>query len=265
MTMAWRQRSALVLLATAALLGCAGGARTGGDELRTESDQTDNDRRARVRLELAAGYFGRGQMEVALDEVKLALAARPDLAEGYGLRGLIYGAMGEDRLADDNFQRALQLAPRDGGIKHNYGWFLCQQRRFDEAEKYFAAAVALPQYRDGQRSLLAQGVCLARAGRLREAETALMRVYELDPGNPTVAVNLAEVLYLRGDLERARFYIRRVNAQPEQSNEQTLWLAARIENRLGNRGGAAELGRQLRDRFPQTPQALAFDRGRFDD
>jgi type IV pilus assembly protein PilF len=270
---------ALAVLAVATLMaacatpgggfgGNSGGSNSSGgntQELRTASDQTDNDRRARVRLELASAYFGRGQMDVALDEVKQALAAKPDMAEGYDLRGLIYGAMGENRLADDNFQRALQFNPRDGDAMHNYGWFLCQQRRFAEAEKLFEAAVALPQYRDGVRSLLAQGVCQARAGRLMQAEGSLQRAYELDPSNPTTAVNLSEVLYLRSEFERARFYIRRVNTRQDLSNAQTLWLAARIENRLGNRAGVEDFGRQLRNRFPQAPQTLALERGKFDE
>lgn len=234
-------------------------------EIRTASDQTDNDRRARLRLELASAYFGRQQYEVALDEVKQALSARPDLGEAYNLRGLIYAAMGENRLADESFQRAMQINPRDGDAKHNYGWFLCQQRLFADAQRQFDAALALPQYRDLVRTLLAQGVCHARGGQLDAAERALVRSYELDPGNPTIAVNLSEVLYLRGEYERARFYVRRVNLRQETSNAQSLWLAVRIEHRMGNRGGVEEWGRQLRARFPQAPQTLAFERGQFDD
>ena len=261
-------------LAVASLLaGCQtvpGGAGPSGlqgsaQEIRTASDQTDNDRRARLRLELASAYFGRQQNEVALDEVKQALNAKPDMGEAYNLRGLIYAAMGEDRLADDSFQRALQLNPRDGDAKHNYGWFLCQQRLFPQAQQQFDAALALPQYRDTVRTLLAQGVCQARAGQLDAAERSLVRSYELDAGNPTVALNLAEVLYLRGEYERARFYVRRLNLRQETSNAQSLWLAVRIEHRLGNRGGVEEWGRQLKARFPQAPQTLAFERGRFDE
>ncbi len=234
-------------------------------EIRTASDQTDNDRRARLRLELAAAYFGREQNEVALDEVKQALNAKPDLGEAYNLRGLIYASMGEDRLADESFQRALQLNPRDGDARHNYGWFLCQQRLFPQAQQQFEAALALPQYRDLVRTLLAQGVCQARAGQLDAAERSLARSYELDPGNPTVALNLSEVLYLRAEYERARFYVRRLNMRQDSSNAQSLWLAVRIEHRLGNRGGVEEWGRQLKARFPQAPQTLAFERGRFDE
>ena len=255
-----------VALAALWLAGCA----TMGDsaptrDLRTESDQSDAERRARVRLELASAYFGRGQLSTALDEVKLALAAKPNAFDAYNLRGLIYAAMGENLLAEESFQRALQLNARDGDTMQNYGWFLCQQRRFDEAEKHFQLAMAQPQYTGVVRTSFAQGVCFARAGRWAEAERSLSRSYELDPTNPVTAYNLAEVLLQRKEFERARFYVRRINAVPEQVNAQSLWLAARIERRMDNMSTAQQFGRQLRERFPQSPEALQFEQGRFDE
>jgi type IV pilus assembly protein PilF len=259
----------LVGLLLAMLSACAAPPPTVGasepGQVRTESDQTSADKRARVRLELASLYLGRGQTNTALDEVKLALAAKPDMPEAYNMRGLVYGAMGEARLAEESFQRALQLNPRDSDAMHNLGWFYCQQRRYPEADTQFGAALAQPQYRDGARTLLAQGVCEARAGRWPDAERSLQRSFELDPTNPNTAFNLSDVLYRRGEFDRARFYIKRVNAVPEQSNAQTLWLATRIERRAGNRQALQEFTRQLRDRFPQSPEAALLDQGRFDD
>jgi len=256
----------LAALSCAALLGgCAAPGGTTSSEIRTASDQSDSEKRARVRLELASAYFGRGQTTTALDEVKLALAAKPDLPEALSLRGLIYASLGESRLAEESFQRALQLRPRDSDALHNYGWFLCQGRRFDEADRLFATALEVPQYADASRSLLARGVCQARAGHWGEAERSLSRSYELDPANPTTAMNLGEVLYRRGEYERARFYVRRVNMLPEQSNAQSLWLAARIERRIGNMSGIEEFARPLRERFPDSTEALLLQRGQFDD
>jgi len=234
-------------------------------EVRNEADPGDADRRARVRLELASAYFSRGQTATALEELKLALAAKPDLPEAFNLRGLIYANMGEARQAEESFQRALQLNPRDFDAMHNFGWFLCQQRRYADAEVQFQQALSFPQYTGATRTLLTQGVCQARGGKLLEAERTISRSYELDPANPVTAYNLSEVLLRRGELERARFYVRRINSNPEQVNAQSLWLAARIEQRLGNAEGAQQFGRQLRDRFPQSPEALQFGRGRFDD
>ncbi len=257
-----------------AVAGCAnraapqGSLPTAANETKdriTASDEPEASKRARVRLDLASAYFSRGQMTVALDEVKLAIAADPNVAAAFNLRGLIYASLGDERLAEESFRRALQLDARDADSMQNYAWYLCQQKRFGEANQMFEQALAVPQYRDSMRTLLAQGVCLARGGQWTQAERALQRAYELDPSNPSTTVNLAEVLYRRGENERARFFIRRVNGAADVSNAQTLWLAARIEQRLGNVQGVQELGNQLRNRFPQSREAAAFDRGQFDD
>ncbi|MBE0547665.1 MAG: type IV pilus biogenesis/stability protein PilW [Rubrivivax sp.] len=245
--------------------GSAGGGSRDTRTARGGSEGADAERSAKVRLELAGLYLARGQASTALEEVKLAIAAKPDVAEAYNLRGLIYGTLGEMTLADESFRRALQLDPRDGDAMHNYGWFLCQQRQFAEAEAQFERALLQPQYRDAVRTLLAQGVCQARAGQWALAERTLSRSYELDPSNPVTAYNLSEVLLHRGELERARFYVGRINSRPALSTAQSLWLAARIERRLGNLDGLQDYGRQLRDRFPQAPETLQFERGRFDD
>ena len=249
------------------LAGCASTtAPTETREVRTvTADAGDPQRRAQVRLELAGLYLGRGQLDTALDEVRQALVARPDMAEAHGLRALILASMGDAVAADQSFQRAIQLSPGDGGALHNRAWFLCQQRRFDESEAQFEAALALPQYRDAVRTLLALGVCQARAGRMLQAERNLARSYELDPANPVTAFNLSEVLLQRGELERARFLVRRVNGVSEQVSAQSLWLAARIEKRMGNTEAVQDLGTQLRQRFPQAPETLRYDSGSFDE
>lgn len=264
------------LAAAGLVVGLAGCVTTGGPALRpphrgddkdltTASDQTDADRLAATRMELAAAYFGRGQASDALDQVKMALQAKPNSPNAYDLRGLIYAALGDPEKAEESFRRAAQLAPHDGDLMHNYGWFLCQQRRYADADAQFALTLAEPSYRSGARTLLAQGVCQARAGKMADAEHTLSHAYELDPANPTTAVNLTEVLYRSGQYERARFYIRRVNTKQELATAQTLWLAARIERKLGQEEQVQAMGAQLRDRFPQSPEAVLFEKGRFDE
>jgi type IV pilus assembly protein PilF len=266
-SMGWARvaRGAAVAALAATLVACVteGGPR--GKEPAPTTDPAELDRRAKIHMELAGGYFSRGQTADALDEVKQALAAKPDLASAYGLRGLIYGAQGDVGKADDSFHRALQLAPHDGDLMHNYAWFLCQQKRYPEADAQFAQALAEPTYRGLSRTMLAQGVCQARAGRMADAEHTLSRSYELDPANPTTAVNLAEVLYQRGEYDRARFYIRRVNTKEDLQSAQTLWLAAKIERKLGQEQQVQDMGAQLHKRFPQAPETLLFEKGRFDD
>jgi type IV pilus assembly protein PilF len=263
------RRTGLLLVLAASLLGACASSGPSSSDARTDGssmpEASDPERRAQVRLELASAYFSRGQLATALDEVNLALQARPDMPHAYNLRGLIQSANGDDKLAEESFRRALQLNPRDGDTMHNYGWLLCQQNRHADADAQFTQALALPRYVNAPRTLMAQGICLARAGQNEPAELALSRSYELDPGNPVTAVNLAEVLFRRGEYERARFYIRRVNGQAELSSAQTLWLATRIEHKLNNASGVADFGKQLRDRFPNSREASSLARGQFNE
>ncbi|MEO8836264.1 MAG: tetratricopeptide repeat protein, partial [Caldimonas sp.] len=197
--------------------------------------------------------------------VKLAIAADPLYGDAFNLRGLIYANLGDKARAEESFKRALELNARDADTMHNYGWYLCQEKRYPESAAMFRRALAISEYRGTARTLMAQGVCQAYAGELAQADASLSRAYELDPSSPFTATNLAEVLYRRGEYERARFYIRRVNSRPDVANAQTLWLAARIETKLGDRRGAEEFGAKLRDRFPDSREAGAYARGAFDE
>ncbi|HEU4460232.1 MAG TPA: type IV pilus biogenesis/stability protein PilW [Methylibium sp.] len=239
--------------------------RTAAPPSAAQAETADSDRRAGLRLDLAAAYYADGRYDVALNEVKRALDANPDLPQALNLRGLILAALGDEALATQSFKRALELAPNDADTMHNFGWYLCQRGRYGEAEAMFQRAVAAPQYRNANRTMLAQGVCEARAGQLDKAEATLKRAYELDAGNPATAMNLADVLYRKGDYERARFYVRRVNGNAELRNPESLWLAARVERRLGNPQGMRDFGNQLRASYPQSREALAFERGAFDE
>jgi len=255
----------LTLFASLLLAACATQPATPAAAPRTAMDQTDADRRASVRIELAAGYFSRGQYSTALDEVKMALQLRPGLREAINLRGLIYGAMGERALAEESFRNALSLYPNDADTLHNYGWMLCQERRYAEAGQQFELALAQANYRAPSRTLLAKGVCEAQAKQYDAAEKTLLHAFEFDPGNPAVAFNLADVLYRNRQYERARFYIKRVNSQQDQSNAQSLWLGLRIERRMHDSVAVSDLGRQLRQRFSDAPETQALNAERFDD
>jgi type IV pilus assembly protein PilF len=111
---------------------------------------------------------------------------------------------------------------------------------------------------------MALGVCQARAGRTADAESSLARSYELDAGNPVTGYTLARLLYGRGDYERARFYIRRLN-NSDLANAESLWLGIRVERRMNDRQAMQQLADQLRRRYPASRERAAFDRGAFDE
>lgn len=254
--------------------GCAaGGARpsvganssSSRGDIATASDESDARKRARIRFELASTYYTQGQYNTSLDELKQALAIDPTLPSAHELRALIYDAIGETERAERSFKDALSLDERDGSVLHNYGWHLCQLRQYAAADALFERAAKLPITPLTSKTLLARGVCQISAGLYPEAEKNLSRSYELDPSSPATAYNLSAVLYRRGELERARFYIRRVNNLQAQTTAESLWLAIRVENKLNNPNGRDELASQLRSRFPGARETTALELGRFDE
>jgi type IV pilus assembly protein PilF len=228
------------------------------------SDEPDNRKRARIRLELAVNYFGEGKTEIALEEIKQALATDPTLVDALVVRGLIYMRLNDLRQAEDSFRRAVSINPRDANAHHNYGWLQCQLGRYPESLVSFQQAMANPLYPDRAKTLMAQGLCQARAGRKDDAELSLARSYELDPLNPITGYNLAQLLFQRGEMSRAQFYIRRLN-NSELANSESLWLGIKVERRMNDNVAMQQLGDQLRKRFPQSRERSAYDRGEFDE
>jgi type IV pilus assembly protein PilF len=232
--------------------------------IMTESDETNGRMRAKLRVELAIGYFQAGQTTVALDEIKQALAADPTFPDAYNLRGLIYMRLDDPASAEDSFRRAITLNPREPNVLHNYGWLLCQQNRYADAQQQFSAALAIPTYADRAKTLMTQGICQLKAGQRVEAERSLTQAYEIDAANPVIGYNLASILAQREEWSRAQFYIRRVNNSPA-ANAETLWLGIKIERQLNNREAISQLAGQLQRRFPQSREAIAYERGNFND
>ena len=214
-------------------------------------------RRARVRMELASGYFGRGQSDTALDEVKQALAVKPDLRRGLQPARPDLRQPGRRRRWPRRTSAARCSSIRATPTRmHNYGWFLCQRRRYAEAEAQFQQAHRQPQYARRARSLLAQGVCQARAGRWpRPSAASLARLrarsgqsgHRGQPGRravPARRVRTRALLHRPRQHGAASIRTRRRCGWRRASN--TSWATTR---------GCARLGRQLRNRFPQSPRS----------
>lgn len=259
-------RLAPCVLALALLSACAGSGPGPSRELKTASDQTPTEKRAQIRLELAVGYFQDRKFEVALDEVKQAIAANPDYADAYGVRALIYTAMGQTQLADENFKHALRLAPRNPDLANNYGLFLCDAgARPQEALGYFDSALKNPVYASPSKAMVNAGNCALKIKNIDAAERYLLDALRYDPDQPAVSAGLARVYFERRDYPRAGFFINRLTetAKLDTLSADVLWLAIRAKRMLGDRSLEASLAAQLRKRYPGSPEYAALESGAF--
>jgi type IV pilus assembly protein PilF len=262
----------MAALLAALLSACVSSAGGGRAELATSSDQSVDQKRALIRMQLAVEYYEQGQLAVALDEIKKALQADPSLADAYGVRALIYMGLGEVALAEDNFLRALSLAPRNPDLSNNYGSFLCQNDRAAQSIAYFDAALANRAYSSKGNALNNAGSCSLKMNDLANAERYLLRALELTPDLVATNVNLARLYYERGDTAlgdntRAGWFVDRLarSANMDGLTADVVWLAIKIQHRLGDGGAQAQWVAQLRRHHSATPEYAAYQRGKFDE
>jgi type IV pilus assembly protein PilF len=258
------------LAAWALLSGCAapGGGAVGGSDspvnLANRGDETDIRKRARIRLELAVGYYQNGQFSIALDELRNALQTDPNYPDAIGVLALVYMELNERSLAEENFQKALHLAPNDSELNNNYGWFLCQNGREAQSIGYFQAAMRNPLYQTPAKPLTNAGVCSIRMRDLAAAESFLTRAFEIDPSSAVTMFNLADVYLRKGQYQRAWFYANRLNTTFDPT-PQTLWLGIRVARKGGDRTSELNLVSTMRKRFPTSREAGLLARGAYDE
>lgn len=267
-TKIWLGVAGKALLFAMAVL--AGGCAAPGSEstelqptVNTSGNESDARNRARIHTELAAGYFGLGNLGVALEEVNISLQADATYAPAYNVAALVYAALKDDRRAEEHFGRGLRLAPADPDINNNYGMYLCQRKREAEGIKYLLAAVQNPLYQTPERSLVNAGVCARRRGDDAAAQEFFQRAVSVRPDQPQALYQLAELAYGANNFAAAQGYLRRL-AQVAQANAEVLWLAIRVERRMGNAIGEASYAQQLRKNFPDSKEAAALQAGRFE-
>ncbi|MGH8676470.1 MAG: type IV pilus biogenesis/stability protein PilW [Burkholderiales bacterium] len=219
--------------------------------------------RARIHTELASLYFERGNMGVALEELRVATTADPSYALAHGMFGLVYMELRETQLAEQSFQRGLGLAPQDSNLNHNYGWFLCQTSRENEAIKYFMQAIRNPLYTSPGRSFAAAGICALRKNEIKDAEQYFLRALRIDPDDPASLLQLGQIRYRQASYDESRQFVSRFNKLVEPTPE-SLWLALRIERKVGERIAEANFAGQLRRRYPGSREYQLLQRGEFD-
>jgi len=217
--------------------------------------------RANLHAELGAGYYERGQMDIALEELNEAVVLDPGNPRIYNIYGLVYAMLGDNAKAEQNFQRALALAPQDSEIRHNWGWYLCTTGRMRESIAEFEQALRNPLYKTPEVALVNAGRCSAAFGDTAGAEAYFRRAQAISPGNPGANYGLALLAYRAGRQDEARGWIRRLMQQPNPAPE-ALYLGMCIERKTGDRTAEASYVAQLRNRYPDTAETRAIATGK---
>lgn len=256
----------LLLSLMASLAGCANP--PGGDPASTSSSgtpqaETESSSRAKAFTDLAGAYFSRGQMKIALDEVRKAIHADNRYGPAYNVLGLIYMELAEDKLAEENFRKSIDLDRADSEAHNNYGWFLCTRGRYDEGLAQFTEALRNPLYAHPEQSMTNAGLCSEKKGDVKQAEAYYNKALKLQPDAPLTMIKYAALNYRLGRASEAQRLLSRYHEAAPPTPE-SLWLGVLLERQTGDKEQAAAYALQLRKRFPDSEEAQKLLRGQYE-
>ncbi len=256
--------SRIVILAAVFLLAaCAGVAQHPEEPVSQQQTSNDASQRAKVHTELGSLYLVRGNLSVALEEARIALSADANYAPAHNLMGLVHMQLQEASLAEASFERALRLAPADPEINNSFGWFLCQTARERRSLQYFQNALKSPLYATPTMTYANAGICSLRIKDDKAAEEYFLNALRADNRNDRAIYFLADIAYRQNRLAAARQRLTELHKLVEPTSD-TLWLAARVERKLGDREAEARYSSQLRRRFPGTPELQRLMQGQYE-
>lgn len=235
----------VILLSLVLLSGCASSGMS--------SEQAQNS--ARIHTELAAIYFESAQMGVALAEIGKALDAKSNYAPAYNVRALIHMALHEDKDAEADFKRSLNLDSEDSGTNSNFGWFLCQRGQEKSSIKYFMAALKNPLYKTPEQAYLNAAVCSQKIGNDVIAEDFFQRALVVRPDLPQALLGMAQLNFAKEDFGMARKYFNQYASKMDTLSAADLWLAVRISRELGDRNSVSSYAMKLRNMYPDSKEA----------
>ncbi len=215
---------------------------------------------ARANLKLGIAYMQNGQLDKAFEKLDRGMLAKRDYAPLHNAMGLLHSRMGQDEMAERYFHTAIDLEPDNSSFKNNYGLFLCQHQRYDEADDIFTQAAENPLYATPEIALTNAGTCAKSNGDISQAEIYFDQAIRQNANVSQALIQMTEIKYDRGEYDSAHFYLERYKSISNHTPK-SLWLGVKISEQLGNRDDASSYALLLKNRFPDTDEAALLQSG----
>lgn len=225
----------------------------------TSSSQNKDRRQAALEdyIQLGTAYLRQGEREQSLANFKRALDIDGRSAAAHNGLALLYQLNREMELAEKHYKQAITY---DSGFtqgRNNYAVFLVRNERLEEAYQQLLVAAEDLYYPRRAQIFLSLGEVASALGKTPEAIAAWERVIGLNPKMAIPYLSLAEEFFKTRDYPKTKLYLDQFGrlAKP---NARSLWLAVRLEDAFGNADGVSSKGLALKNLFPYSEQALAY-------
>lgn len=194
-----------LMLALFLLVSCA--AKSMEDDKKTQI--------GRATQRLGEGYYNAGNYTAALKNLLEAETCIPDDPFVHNSLGLVYLAKKKYKLAQDQFQTALDIRPDYSQARNNLGVSYLKQEKWDPAIRCFETVLESLLYPTPEMPMANLGAVYLRQGKREKAETAFKKASEIRPDFLMAIHGLASVYIENGYYDQAvRFLSRSLKKNP---------------------------------------------------
>ncbi len=215
---------------------------------------TKNDNSGDVHLQLGVRYLGMNKLELAKENLLLALKSNSNNGQAHNALAFLYEKLNQLDQAKDHYETALDLMPGDLGVQNNLGRFFCEQGKFDSGMVLLSEASSNPLNDRQWLALTNAGHCQLGLGQKQLAETYFKQALQLNNAYAPALSEMQKLAYQNGDYWSAKGYLQRYLGVAAHTSE-TLWFAAQVERAMGNKELAREYKSLLLEKFPLSTEA----------
>ncbi|MGH8125638.1 MAG: type IV pilus biogenesis/stability protein PilW, partial [Rhodanobacteraceae bacterium] len=148
---------------------------------------------AQTHTQLASAYMHEGQLKKAETALRKALSFDDAYIPAHTMLAILDWHIKRLQDANKEFRAAIALDPSNGDTNNNYGKFLCEQGKRQEAMRYFKRALADPFYKTPARANTNAGECLLQGNDYAGAASYLHKALELDSKYGAALLAMAEL------------------------------------------------------------------------
>ena len=219
----------------------------------------DPEKAVKVRTQLAAEYIKNGDLDAAKRSLDQALDVDSRDATANMMMGVLLqqeGSKSNMEQADEYFQRAISIDPKNAQARNNYGTYLYQIERYNEAIEQLSIASETLGYEQRFRAFENLGRIYLKLGDVTNAEKAFKQALQANRDSAISMLELSEIFYLRQQIPQAsqlyQQYVRGVGSKNQGAR--ALWIGIRLARANGEEMTRKVLVNQLRALFPDSQE-----------
>lgn len=247
----------ICVVMSAVMLGCVSEQISG-----KEKKSLDKSKALELHIQMALGYVDKGNRESARHHLTKAFEIDRDSASATNAMAMLYQLEGEQALAEENFKLAIKRDKNLTIAHNNYGVFLYNQKRYQEAFTQFELAAADLANLSRSQALTNVGRAALKIGNEARAKAAFEHACILDRKNSDAFIELADINFQKQEYADAKrnldVYDSLAGASPR-----SLMLGIRLERVFGNRDKEAVLAMRLKNNFPYSKELLEYQQKNF--